>query len=158
MQNFVRLDAIPYTSYGNHSFDLGKVIGSCNTYCTMSPLTVHSAVVCVQSLALWQLRTLKAQQALIDDRSASLKSEMLDLLTTCKLSRLLVTACEPCHTVVQCIIAQCITLHSYLLYTNFNINCPVAYYRLNIKHNIQHRSRWDWLGLYIKVMVKKVKF
>jgi len=34
------------------------------------------------------------------------------------------------------------------IYANYNINCPVTYYRLNIKHNVQYRTRWDWLGLY----------
>lgn len=43
------------------------------------------ALVCVQSLELWQLRTLTAQQALIDDRSVLLKSEILELLTYCEL-------------------------------------------------------------------------
>ena len=38
-------------------------------------------------------------------------------------------------------------------FTFYNINCPVAYYRLNIKHDVQHRARWDWLGLYIKVVI-----
>lgn len=38
----------------------------------------------LQSLELWQMRTLKAQQALIDERSSSLKSEMLDLVTSLK--------------------------------------------------------------------------
>jgi len=42
------------------------------------------------------------------------------------------------------------TLHYITLvitiYANYNINCPVAYFELNIKHNIQYRTRWDWLG------------
>ena len=36
------------------------------------------------------------------------------------------------------------TLHRdwYLLYANYNINCPVAYYRLHIAHNVpvQHKT------------------
>ena len=27
-----------------------------------------------------------------------------------------------------------------LLYANYNVNCPVAYYRLNMEHNVQHRT------------------
>ena len=40
----------------------------------------------------------------------------------------------------------------YLLYANYNINSAVGYYRLNIKNSIQHKTRWDWLGQYIKIM------
>jgi len=39
----------------------------------------------------------------------------------------------------------CLLWHHTQWYANYNINCPVAYYRLNIEHNVQHKwsfSAW----------------
>ena len=55
---------------------------------------------------MWQLRTLKAQQALLDERSTSLKSEMLDLVTCCKLSQLAAV----CDTPLSVCLSACICL------------------------------------------------
>jgi len=61
-----------------------------------------------------------------------------DSVTSCYHTRVLYLGLPVDFNVFE--VCDYITLHWYLLYANYNDNCPVAYYRLNIEHNGQHRT------------------